>query len=86
MPIHHLDDLPHVASAENVEIAILAVPVDAAQATLNAVARAGIHAVLNFAPTRLEAPEGVRLRNVDLSVELEALSFYLANSPDAEDR
>lgn len=86
VPIHHLDDLPHVASAENVEIAILAVPVDAAQATLNAVARAGIHAVLNFAPTRLEAPEGVRLRNVDLSVELEALSFYLANSPDAEDR
>ncbi|MBT3268106.1 redox-sensing transcriptional repressor Rex [Candidatus Poribacteria bacterium] len=82
IPIHHLDDLPHVASAERVEIAVLAVPVTAAQATLDAVARAGIQAVLNFAPTRLDPPEGVRLRNVDLSVELEALSFYLAHESD----
>lgn len=86
VPIHHLDDLPHVASAEKVEIAILAVPVEAAQATLDAVARAGIHAVLNFAPKRLEPPAGVRLRNVDLSVELEALSFYLAHESDPSPR
>ena len=79
VPIHHLDDLPHVASAERVEIAILAVPTEAAQATLDAVARGGIQAVLNFAPKRLDAPPGVRLRNVDLSVELEALSFYLTH-------
>jgi redox-sensing transcriptional repressor len=39
---------------------------------------AGIKAVLNFAPTRLRVGRDVRLKNVDLSIELETLSFYLA--------
>src|SRR5438093_1575258 len=39
---------------------------------------AGIRAILNFAPARLKVPREVRLKNVDLSIELETLSFYLA--------
>ncbi|MAF09055.1 redox-sensing transcriptional repressor Rex [Candidatus Poribacteria bacterium] len=76
--IHHLDDLGAVAAKENVEIAVLAVPVAGAQSAADVVVRAGIRAILNFAPTVLAVPPGVRLRNVDLSVEMEALSFYLA--------
>ena len=38
----------------------------------------GIKAILNFAPARLKVPRDVRLKNVDLSIELETLSFYLA--------
>ena len=34
--------------------------------------------MLNFAPARLKVPRDVRLKNVDLSIELETLSFYLA--------
>ena len=38
---------------------------------------AGIKAILNFAPGRLRAPKDVRFKSVDLSIELETLSFYL---------
>ena len=37
----------------------------------------GVKTLLNFAPTRLRVPRDVRLKNVDLSIELETLSFYL---------
>ena len=33
---------------------------------------------MNFAPSRLRVARDVRLKNVDLSIELETLSFYLA--------
>jgi redox-sensing transcriptional repressor len=42
--------------------------------------RAGVRAVLNFAPVRLRAPASVALRTVDMSTELESLSFALNNS------
>ena len=76
--IRHLDDLDAVVAEENVDIAVLAVPVAGAQSALDVVVKAGIRAILNFAPTQLAVPSGVRLRNVDLSVEMEALSFHLA--------
>jgi len=40
--------------------------------------RSGIKAILNFAPARIKVTKDVRLKNVDLSIELETLSFYLA--------
>src|SRR5438132_410014 len=51
---------------------------DAAQGVTEQLVAAGIKAVLNFAPTRLRVGREVRLKNVDLSIELETLSFYLA--------
>ena len=62
------------------QIAILAVPAEAAQAVTDDLVAAGIKAVLNFAPTRLRVPKDARLKNVDLSIELETLSFYLAQA------
>jgi redox-sensing transcriptional repressor len=59
-------------------MAILAVPADAAQPLADQLVAAGIRAILNFAPTRLRVPREVRLKDVDLSIELETLSFYLA--------
>jgi redox-sensing transcriptional repressor len=75
--IHHVADLGRIVADEKAEIAVLAVPVAAAQPALDVVVKAGLRAVLNFAPTQLAVPPGVRLRNVDLSVEMGALSFYL---------
>lgn len=60
---------------EAVEIVIVAVPAEAAQAVVDCVVRAGVRAVLNFAPARLRVPAGVALRNVDLTLELEGLAF-----------
>jgi redox-sensing transcriptional repressor len=39
---------------------------------------AGVRAILNFAPRKLFVPDHVALRNVDMTVELETLSFTLA--------
>ena len=71
-------DLPREAKARNLQLAIVAVPAEAAQGVIEKLSAAGIKAVLNFAPGRIKAGKEVRLKNVDLSIELETLSFYLA--------
>lgn len=64
--------------ARHAQIGIVAVPVEAAQTVTDELVAAGVKAVLNFASIRLKAPRDVRLKDVDLSIELETLSFYLA--------
>ena len=71
-------DVAREVKARAIQIAVLAVPADAAQGVADQLVAAGIKAVLNFAPARLRVPKDARLKNVDLSIELETLSFYLA--------
>ena len=80
VPVIASRDMAREVKARGIQIAILAVPVEAAQAVTDELVAAGIRAVLNFAPTRLRVPRDVRLNNVDLPIELETLSFYLAKS------
>lgn len=63
---------------ESIDIVVLAVPASAAQEVTNVAVAAGIRAVLNFSPGTLKVPPGVKLKNVDLTVSLESLSFFLA--------
>ncbi len=74
----HSRDLAREIKSRGIQIAIVAVPAEAAQAVADKLVAAGIRAILNFAPARLKVPREVRLKNVDLSIELETLSFYLA--------
>ena len=60
-----------------VEIGVLTVPAEAAPANFAALVDAGVEAVLNFAPVRLEASDRVRLKNVDLRIHLEELAYFL---------
>lgn len=62
----------------NVDIVIIAVPASAAQKVLDRVQAAGVKAILNFAPIVLTANSDVKVRNVDLSVSLEGLAYFLA--------
>jgi redox-sensing transcriptional repressor len=78
IPIMPMRDLPRETKARNLQIAIVAVPAESAQAVTEKLTAAGIKAILNFAPGRIRAVKDVRLKNVDLSIELESLSFYLA--------
>jgi redox-sensing transcriptional repressor len=80
VPVIASRDMVREVKARGIQIAILAVPAESAQAVTDELVAAGIRAVLNFAPTRLKVPRDVRLKNVDLSIELETLSFYLAKS------
>jgi redox-sensing transcriptional repressor len=78
VPIVGSRDMPREIKARGIQIAIVAVPPESAQIVTEQLVAAGIKAVLNFAPTRLRVARDVRLKNVDLSIELETLSFYLA--------
>ena len=61
------------------DIAVLAIPADEAQAVLDRVVKAGVRAVLNFAPAQLHAPPEVTVKTVNMAMELEGLSFALTN-------
>jgi redox-sensing transcriptional repressor len=63
-----------------VEIVILTTPTFVAQEIAERVAAAGVRAIMNFTYARLELPEEVKVRPVDLSVELQVLSFHLART------
>jgi redox-sensing transcriptional repressor len=78
VPIVATADVAREVKARAIQIAIIAVPAEAAQTVTDQLVTAGIKAVLNFAPARLRVPKDARLKNVDLSIELETLSFYLA--------
>ena len=70
-------DLPAIVRDSGAEIGVLAVPAEAAQENYDALAQAGIRAVLNFAPVRVKRRPGVPLKNVDLRIDLEELAFFL---------
>ena len=80
VPILDVRRLAEVVRRERVSIAVLAVPAEAAQPLFDRAARAGIKAVLNFAPTRLKGRSGVTLKVVDLKIQLENLAFHLARA------
>jgi redox-sensing transcriptional repressor len=61
------------------DIVVLTVPADAAQSVLDRVVKTGVKAVLNFAPTQLQAPADVTVKTVNMAMELEGLSFALTN-------
>lgn len=58
------------------DMAILAVPAGAAQLVTDQLVTAGISSILNFAPVRVVVPDTVPVRQVDLSTELQILSYY----------
>ncbi len=80
VPVIPSRDMARAVKARSIQIAIVAVPPEAAQSVADQLVAAGIRAILNFAPTRLKVPRDVRLKHVDLSIELETLSFYLAKT------
>ncbi len=61
---------------KKVKIAVLAVPAGVAQSVADLLVDAGVTAILNFAPTQLAVPEGIKIQNVDLSVLLKTLSYH----------
>ncbi len=69
--------LEKIVVAERIEIAILVTPAEPAQGLVDRLVAAGITAILNFAPVQLHVPHDVDVKNVNLAVELETLSYAL---------
>jgi redox-sensing transcriptional repressor len=76
LTIRDLVDMPADRTEGVFEMAILAVPAAAAQQVADALVGTGITSILNFAPTRVDVPKSVAVRQVDLSNELQILSYY----------
>jgi redox-sensing transcriptional repressor len=76
-PVKPIGELENFLERNDVHIAIVTTPAEAAQEVIDRVVAAGVPSVLNFAPIRATAAEPVILRQVDLSTELMTLSFYL---------
>ncbi len=75
--VQPLSKFPEVVKNENIRIGIIAVPISAAQEVADLMVKTGLEAILNFAPVALNVPDHVEIRNVDLSVKLEILTFNL---------
>jgi redox-sensing transcriptional repressor len=81
--IHDVKKIERVVREEAIDVAVIAVPARVAQRVLNQVMAAGVKAVLNFAPARLHARLDVKVKNVDLTISLESLSYFLARPQSA---
>lgn len=79
LEIQGTQKLSEVIQREGIEIVIIAVTAAAAERVLDDVTSAGVRAVLNFAPVHLNPKPGVKVKNVDLTISLESLSYFLAN-------
>lgn len=76
--VSNVNKLARMVRELQIDIAVIAVPARAAQRVLNQIMAAGIKAVLNFAPVRLQARLGVKIKTVDLTISLQSLSYFLA--------
>jgi redox-sensing transcriptional repressor len=82
IPVMSYSELKSIVESNNVEIGIIAVAAENAQSVHDALITAGVCAVLNFAPVQLRLRENVKVKSVDLRINLESLSYYLKNSED----
>lgn len=78
--VKDISELKDVVRAQDIQMAIVAVPKDATQAVVNLIVETGINAVLNFAPIRPQVPDNVEILNIDLSIELERLAYFLTKN------
>jgi redox-sensing transcriptional repressor len=62
-----------------IDVAVLVTPADAAQPVTDRLVELGVKAILNFAPVQLSVPDDVVVKTVNLALELETLSYALAN-------
>ena len=69
-------DLARIVAEQGVAIGVISTPAHAAQDVADAMVEAGITSILNFAPQVLSVPEGVDVRKVDLSIELQILAYH----------
>ena len=74
--VRHIDELDPIVRESRASIGVIATPAHAAQEVCDKLVAAGVTSILNFAPVVLTVPAGVDLRKVDLSIELQILSFH----------
>lgn len=78
--VEDIGSLDEIVGEREIVIGIVATPTESAQDVADRLVAAGVKSILNFAPAVLRVPEGVSVRRVDLSTELQILTFHLSNA------
>jgi redox-sensing transcriptional repressor len=60
-----------------IKIAMLTVPAAAAQEVADQLVKAGVKAILNYSPTSLSVPPGVKVQHIDPATHLQRMTYYL---------
>ena len=76
LDVRSFEDLESIVTEHDVSIGVIATPAVAAQSVADRMVAAGITSILNFAPAVISVPEGVDVRKVDLSIELQILAYH----------
>jgi redox-sensing transcriptional repressor len=76
--VFNTDKMGAVLARKKIDMAILTVPRESAQAMAEEAAKNGVKAVLNFAPINLKLAGPVKIKNIDMSIEIENLSFLIS--------
>jgi redox-sensing transcriptional repressor len=84
--VYDVESFAQIVANEGIDVAVIAVPAKYAQNVLDLVTSVGIKAVMNFAPIPLKVNEDVKLKTVDLTISLESLSYFLAQSTQENDK
>ena len=77
--IQSVDAMAKVIKDKKISIGIITVPMKNAQEVADMLVKSGVECILNFAPISLNVPEKIKVKDVDLSRELETLSYFLVN-------
>ncbi len=75
-------EIPNVVKEHKVEIGVIAVPAAYSQEVADILIDSGVNAILNFAPKSINVPPNIEVRNVDLAVNLEVITFNIAMKRD----
>ncbi|GAA1073220.1 redox-sensing transcriptional repressor Rex [Nocardiopsis metallicus] len=86
LDVRHIDSLEEVVRSRGVSIGVIATSAGSAQGVASRFVEAGVTSILNFAPVVLNVPDGVDVRKVDLSIELQILAFHAQRRADGDGR
>jgi redox-sensing transcriptional repressor len=78
LTIESIDRMKEIVARDNIKVAIMSVPAEAAQRVADELVAAGVRGILNFAPVSVTVPAEVSVQGVDLAVQLEQLSFKMS--------
>jgi redox-sensing transcriptional repressor len=73
------DDIDTDLASTPVDIAIITTPGEVAQGIVDRLVKLGVRAILNFTATKLVVPDSVAVKDVNMAIELEALSFAIGH-------
>jgi redox-sensing transcriptional repressor len=75
--IDDMNAMVEKVSAAKIRVAMLAVPATSAQKVADLLVKAGVKAILNYAPTTLNVPKGVVVQNIDPAAHMQHMTYYL---------